>query len=330
MEQKGRISVVVPIYNAERYLVECIEGVLSQSYTDFELILVNDGSADSSLDICRKYAAKDSRIVVMDKPNGGVSSARNAALDRAVGEWVIFSDADDYYMPTAFQALVDAAMSVPDADLVAASCIRLEDGRRFVQCRLGDAVFDRPVTHIVNYALWGQLFRKSIIDKYRMRFPVGISYSEDRLFLFEYALHSRRMVTLRQSVYVYRIIPTSACRTNNVVGMARQQFQAVRKIMELQKIAPDDECAARIEYECEFIIYFVMQRASLYRLDIKALSAVKRDLDTICPVKLKTRLPFPLFCLVSRIRGIRRKYFPKREKLETVGVNTLMSGRRNI
>jgi len=313
MEKKGLISVVVPVYNAERYLDECIGGVLSQTYTDFELILVNDGSTDSSLEICRRYAAKDKRVVVIDKPNGGVSSARNAALDRAGGEWVVFSDADDYYNHEAFQVLVDAARSVSDADLVAASCIRLEGGNQSVQCRFDDAVVDKPIMRIVNYALWGHLFRKSIIDKYDMRFPVGISYSEDRLFLFEYALRSRRMVTVSQFVYVYRIIPTSACRTGNVVGMARQQFQAVRCIMELQKIAPDAESAARIKYECEFLVYFVVQRAALNRLSVRDLSAVKRDLDTICPVKLKTRLPFPLFCIVSRLRGIRRKYFPKRE-----------------
>ena len=314
MEESNLISVIVPVYNAEKYLDECISGVLSQTYRNFELLLVNDGSTDSSLEICRRYAAGDPRVVVIDKPNGGVSSARNAALDVARGEWVMFSDADDYYLPHAFRTLADAVTSAPDIDLAASSCLRLEDGEMLVQCVYPTGVTDKPIMGIVNYALWGHIFRKSIIDAHRMRFPQGISYSEDRLFLFEFALRSWRMATVDERTYVYRIIPTSACRTSNVASMARQQFRAVEKIMELQKIAPDRESADKVRYECEFLVRCVVERTALNRLNLKALRSVKHDLDTICPVGLKTRLPFFAFCVLSRVKGIKRRYFPKRVK----------------
>ena len=91
-----KISVIVPVYNTEKYLRRCIDSVLAQTYQDFELLLIDDGSKDSSGAICDEYAAKDARVRVFHKENGGVSSARNLGLDNARGEWVTFVDSDDY------------------------------------------------------------------------------------------------------------------------------------------------------------------------------------------------------------------------------------------
>ena len=92
---KPKISVIVPVYNTEKYLQRCIDSILLQSFTDFELLLIDDGSTDSSGTICDKYAEQDSRIRVFHKANGGASSARNIGLDNAIGEWVCFVDSDD-------------------------------------------------------------------------------------------------------------------------------------------------------------------------------------------------------------------------------------------
>lgn len=96
---KPNISIIVPVYNVEKYLNRCVDSILAQTYTDFELLLIDDGSTDDSGTICDEYAAKDSRIRVFHKPNGGASSARNMGLDYAKGEWIAFADADDYVMP---------------------------------------------------------------------------------------------------------------------------------------------------------------------------------------------------------------------------------------
>ena len=90
------ISVIVPVYNTEKYLDRCIQSILAQTYTDFELLLIDDGSTDLSGEICDKYAEQDSRVKVFHKENGGVSSARNLGLDKANGDWVTFVDADDW------------------------------------------------------------------------------------------------------------------------------------------------------------------------------------------------------------------------------------------
>ena len=90
------ISVIIPVYNAEKYLSRCIDSVLNSSYTDFELLLINDGSTDQSLDICRQYKDQDSRITVISQENQGVSAARNLGLRICRGDWIIFIDSDDY------------------------------------------------------------------------------------------------------------------------------------------------------------------------------------------------------------------------------------------
>lgn len=92
------VSVIIPVYNVEKYLAQCIESVLRQNYRWFEILLINDGSTDSSQSICEAFAAKDSRIKVLNKPNEGLSSARNYGLKHAIGEYVIFLDSDDYWI----------------------------------------------------------------------------------------------------------------------------------------------------------------------------------------------------------------------------------------
>ena len=111
------ISVIVPVYNAEKYLHRCIDSVLAQTYTDFELLLIDDGSKDQSGEICDEYAQKDARVRVFHQENGGVSSARNLGLDNAKGEWVTFVDSDDWAKPYYIEHLV---ASIDGADLVVA------------------------------------------------------------------------------------------------------------------------------------------------------------------------------------------------------------------
>ena len=111
-----KVSVIVPVYNVEKYLHRCIDSILAQSFTDFELLLVNDGSKDKSGEICDEYAAKDSRVRVFHKENGGVTSARKLGFDSSVGEYVLFVDSDDYLDKDGIASLV--SLSDDDVDII--------------------------------------------------------------------------------------------------------------------------------------------------------------------------------------------------------------------
>ena len=167
-----KISIIVPVYNSEKYLCGCIDSILSQSFRDFELILVDDGSRDSSQRICDDYAQKDSRVKVIHKENGGVSSARNAGLSAVRGGYLCFLDSDDTLEPDALQ-LMYQSISNENVDLVIAGYNRYdEDGTKIfgmsnsaVELISHEAALEEMYTpRSGNYQgyLWNKLFRKSI------------------------------------------------------------------------------------------------------------------------------------------------------------------------
>ena len=220
-----KISVVVPVYNASQYLPKCIESILSQSFQDFELILVNDGSTDDSLDICKKYEKFDDRIIVVSQTNGGVSKARNRGLDVAKGEWVAFADADDYFVDDALSILYERAMHT-GADLVLANALKLKNGNLTKMHKLKNEVLPNAIISIKHFALWGYLFNTDIIRKYRLRFIEGLAYSEDRLFIYQMARHCKTIAFCDKPVYVYRINETSACSSQDGVRKACHHLDA--------------------------------------------------------------------------------------------------------
>lgn len=312
---EGLISVIVPVYNADAFLDKCVGSVLGQSYRNFELILVNDGSRDTSLEICRRYEAADNRVKVIDKPNGGVSSARNAGLDAARGEWVVFCDADDYYLPDAFGVLIGLMALGSDIDFGAASSVKLEDGKVYELRNYTAGVLPHPIIRHHDYALWANIFRRSLIERLGLRFAEGISYSEDRLFMLEYLQACRKMAYSVAHVYVYRIHPDSACRTPDVVKMGRQQLHAAARILELEKRTDDPDARAVMRSASDAIVRMAVERAALSELNFKNLGELKDVLNSIRGLALPSRLPYWLFCLISRARGVRRALFPKRGRL---------------
>lgn len=182
---KVQVSVIVPVYNAERTLRKCVESVLSQAYDDIEIILVNDGSKDHSLDLCREYEAKDHRVIVLDKPNGGVSSARNAGLDIAKGEWVLFVDADDYLDECFLKGVENAAEDLLVHGLQFVNeygcviCIYKVDNwlssstiSDFAKSFIGTPILRTPTA---------KFFRRSIIAN--LRFPEDMKVGEDSYFM---------------------------------------------------------------------------------------------------------------------------------------------------
>lgn len=217
------ISLILPVYNAEAYLPTALDSILAQTFRDFEVILVNDGSADGSLDICRCYARQESRFLVIDTPNGGVSKSRNLALDRAQGTYLQFMDADDWLSPDAMEVLAHTAAST-GADLVISHFYRVAGdrmaprghirGERFLTRReFAEEMMKAPANFYYG-VLWNKLYRRSIVESHRLRCPENVDWCEDFLFNCNYIQYIRLVAAVPQPLYYYRKRPGSLVDTH--------------------------------------------------------------------------------------------------------------------
>lgn len=199
------ISIIIPIYNAEKYLHRCIDSILDQTNKEWELLLINDGSPDCSGSICDDYALKDSRIKVFHKPNGGVSSARNLGLDNACGEWICFIDADDYVCNNYCEAVLLA-----DTDIVIVeNCICDVNGNERYDRPLGKVgvfqnedykmILEEYIQYSQFKAPWGKFIRRDKIDN--IRFNLGQKIAEDTVFMLD--VYSMCSSILLRSEYRY-------------------------------------------------------------------------------------------------------------------------------
>lgn len=185
--RKGKIlmptfSIIVPIYKTEEYLEKCIDSILKQTYKDFELILVDDGSPDKCPFICDEYKKKDFRIKVLHKKNGGVSSARNQGLCMATGEYIWFVDSDDYIEPDALQKLNEVQQK-PGADLCVFNS-KLEE----IECldSINNFFNQYYFTYKLGFEPWNKIYRREIIQKYNLEFDTQETIGEDLLFNIQY------------------------------------------------------------------------------------------------------------------------------------------------
>ena len=189
----GLISVIMPVYNAEKTLAASAESVLSQSYSSLELILVDDGSKDSSLTLCKSIAEKDQRVRVIAQANAGPAIARNTALDAARGEFIMFVDSDDLLAPDACRCMVDA---VGENELVIAHYYfdlgevksprgLLKGNRRLTEREFLDELIKRPGSFYFS-ALWNKMYRTRLIRDRGLRFDSFLTWGEDFGFNMEY------------------------------------------------------------------------------------------------------------------------------------------------
>lgn len=212
------VSVIVPAYNAERFLSRCVDSILNQTYENIELILIDDGSVDRTGGICDGYAGSDSRVIVIHQQNRGVSAARNAGIDRSSGSYLMFVDADDALLPDSVEILL-AEILLADADIAACASHRLSDGeavpagqsgggRRILEGleSLENSLRGRGYT----FAVWAKMFRRAFVAD--VRFPEGKRVHEDSFFLFECFCKQPRMLLCDRYVYVYYVTADSASR----------------------------------------------------------------------------------------------------------------------
>lgn len=198
------LSVIVPVYNTEKYLRRCCESILKNTYTDYELILVNDGSTDQSGEICREYS-KYSNVTVINQCNQGVSVARNTGLAHASGKYVIFLDADDYCEINTFELCI-SAIEESVADILIFGHYLESDGNVYgvITPPDGGVVFDVFDRIQCSWSVWGKVFVKKIIDDNNITFNPALRTGEDFIFNLTYLLHLERdYVTLSVPLYHY-------------------------------------------------------------------------------------------------------------------------------
>lgn len=202
-----KVSVIIAAYNAEKYLEETLDSVTHQTLDAYEIIVVNDGSTDRTGEILENYRAEYKSLKVIHKENGGPSSARNAGLEIAEGEFVFFFDSDDILVPDALEELYNRAVE-QKADLVIASYDIFDRYKTFPVHNINnlikmDTIEKYDLMILWTFSLCNKLFRKSLIDQFHFRFP-PVSYSEDGAFVMEYVYHARKITGLDMVVFHYR------------------------------------------------------------------------------------------------------------------------------
>lgn len=190
-----KISIIVPVYNVEQYLPRCIDSILAQTFTDFEVLLIDDGSKDKSGAICDEYVAKDSRIRVFHKPNGGVSSARNIGLDNARGEYICFSDADDFVETNWLSCFF---LNMKKNDMVISGFRIFKNGQLTDDVRMPISndklqIIQNLEERSISGYLWCKCFRKEIIDNHKIRFNEKFVIWEDMDFVYRYWCYSSKI-----------------------------------------------------------------------------------------------------------------------------------------
>lgn len=200
------VSIIVPVFNAEKYLHKCIDSILAQTHTDFELLLINDGSKDNSGAICDEYAAKDNRIRVFHKENAGVSKARNLGLDNAKGEWITFVDSDDWVHEDFIKKRLALALN-ENADI--AYCdVEYVYRTHNVYCKTAEQVEGNAST--VNSWIFSRttyspiiLVRKFLFDKYGLRYIEGLRFGEDFNLIIKLVMYANKVTHIKEALYYY-------------------------------------------------------------------------------------------------------------------------------
>ena len=211
------ISVIVPVYNAEQYLWKCVVSILEQTYPNFELILVNDGSTDASLEICKDLAARDSRIVVLSRSNGGASAARNTGLDAVHGSRIVFIDSDDFVSPNYLENLYLAAKSgnydIVQCNLKSTDCPDFNpESVLFSPSDVTEITKSQALNRrLYKVSIWGKIYVSSLFDSFR--FPEGTIYEDDASY---YILvdRSEKLAILKETLYYYYLSANSVMRNS--------------------------------------------------------------------------------------------------------------------
>ena len=265
------VSVIVPVYNGEKYIEKCVSSLVCQTYSNLEIIVVNDGSSDRTSTIVHDMQVRDSRIIVVDKINEGGSIARNTALAIAKGEWIAFSDADDYYYPNGIASLIEVAKKTC-CKIVIGNSERVEkDGRRSQRY---PTFKDETVHHDYlkgSHEMWGDLFHASLFDSDEYLFQPRLAYLEDRALMAKLLSREEKYAVCAKPIYAHVKNVDSVLESKDGLRMAKHCFWAASIMAEHSK--KSRKFAIDIYRDAEYakvrgcIFYFIKKNASFVELN---------------------------------------------------------------
>lgn len=225
------ISIIVPVYNVEKYLQQCIDSIIAQSFVDWECLLIDDGSPDNSGAICDEYAKNDGRFRVFHKENAGVSAARNLGIKEAEGEWITYIDADDFVSETFLQGLLQPLLGQNQLDFVHGGCTNYENGHvTTINQNYSDYVGKDKGRLFSSFRglIVAKLFKTDILHKSMLLFDEGMKIAEDMAFTIDYLSYVETYAFVSESGYFYR-------RDNDNSATHREKwlsYQQTRKVFE--------------------------------------------------------------------------------------------------
>ncbi|MRX69726.1 Glycosyltransferase involved in cell wall bisynthesis [Flavobacterium resistens] len=258
-------SIIVPVYNVEAYLLQCLDSILCQTFSDFELILINDGSTDSSLEICRKYKEKFPQIILIDKENGGLSDARNTGLLLAKGDYIIFTDSDDYWQGKQVLEDLSNLISKTNPDIIiheesrffSKNDVHCKYNQRFIKNKNGK--FEDEIVNLVYHDLyvasaWDKVIKREILVNNKLFFPVGRK-SEDIEWCSKLMYYLNTFSIYPKSFYVYRQAREGSITTTVSAKHIEDVYEMVKAGLHSQKMEAETLNKAIENYwACNYVV----------------------------------------------------------------------------
>lgn len=314
------ISVIIPVYNTEQYVEECLDSLIEQQFQNWECLLIDDGSIDNSGNICDRYAKKDSRFKVFHIENSGVSAARNLGLENTSGKYIAFIDSDDTVEPRYLSVLYEAMIQIsPELTVCGYKRIYLSE-EEIVTATQGIIVIGNQDSHhfvelnrkFLLYGSFVKLYRSDIIKSNKIKFPIGIQYGEDLIFNLEYLRYVTTIFVIDSPDYNYRILSEGSLSTSshsrdfdNNYG----QWKVIRSFFEERNINSDN-AQIYLSNRLWGIAYDLIMSYKLSMKQIKGVFSIEfmNDLKTFnnytiaIPVWLKSIILWRLYLVIWSIQ----------------------------
>ncbi len=286
------VSIIVPIYNTEKYLPKCLDSIINQTYKNIEILLVNDGSPDNSDKIMKEYEQNDNRVKCLYKKNGGLSDARNYGLRFATGKYVCFVDSDDWVSEFYVEKLVEKITS-DKSDIAVCEFDRVYNSKK-----TKNTVNEYDLDGFKVPAAWNKIYLKSVIDKYRLKFPVGKWY-EDLTMSSMYIMTCKKKSIVKESLYFYRQNDNSIMHTfDDRIFQIYDSLELIEKFAKKNNLYKENKEGIEFAYIYHVLVGTLYRASFMKKFDKNTVNAIVNHVERKYPLwynnkLVKKNLSFP-------------------------------------